>query len=73
MSQWVDIEKQSEKHNPLLYTIVRAVKNVGLDSYQICCCFGDVGRGTALELSNPQAAPGIIPKADIAIDCTVPH
>jgi hypothetical protein len=26
--------------------------------------------GTALELSNPQVAPGIIPKADIAIGCT---
>ena len=29
--------------------------------------------GTALELSNPQVAPGIIPKADIAIGCTEFH
>ena len=31
-------------------------------------CF--VGGGTALELPSPQAAPGIIPKADIAVGCT---
>lgn len=31
MSQWADLEKQSEKHNPLLYIIVRAVEHLGLD------------------------------------------
>ena len=35
--------------------------------------FGGVGGGTVLELSNPQEAPGIIPKVDIAIGCTESH
>ena len=32
--------------------------------------FGGVGGGVALELSNLQASPGIIPEAEIANGCT---